>query len=561
MKDNAKSCGTHKLLLMTMILMPAVPLLLSGAVGFYSFSGVTQRFAAASIRQAALDHKKMIDDFLWERRNDLGSYLAMLPADVLTGKDLKNEVDVILSVGGVVFQDMGIIDPEGRHVAYIGPYELINKNYRDAQWYQETLKNGYYVSDVFLGYRGVPHFVIAVARYVNGEAWVLRATIDPGVFGKMVSEVNIGDSGEAYIVNKDGLLQTGRRSGGALLEQDSCVYPDQIDTLMTFTGDDGAVSYLFASALLNGGKWRLIVRQKKEEAFHSTVMAGYTVALILLIGGTIIVLLAFVISRRLLDTIREQAEAVCKLENQLLQAARLAELGEMAAGFAHEINNPLQIMKTDLALLDLNLQDIAEAKSDGNTIAEIREIAEQFQIQIGRCAAITREILRFGRQDAPQLQSIDLSTYLPKVWAMVENKASVHGVQLGCEVAPGIPKVEVDPGQLQQVMINLMNNAIYAVVERNGSQGGRIDVTTRGDERGNAVITVTDNGSGMSKDTQAKIFLPFFTTKAPGQGTGLGLSVCHSIIDSLGGELSVDSRKGEGTTFTIVIPGRTGQLP
>ena len=164
------------------------------------------------------------------------------------------------------------------------------------------------------------------------------------------------------------------------------------------------MDYLFASTLLNGGKWRLIVRQKKEEAFHSTVMAAYAVALVLLVGGAIIVSLAFVISRRLLDTLREQAEAVYKLENQLLQAARLAELGEMAAGFAHEINNPLQIMKTDLALLDLNLKDIAEAKGDSNTVPEIMEIAEQFQIQIGRCAAITREILRFGRQDAPQLQ-------------------------------------------------------------------------------------------------------------------------------------------------------------
>ncbi|MCJ2165084.1 MULTISPECIES: sensor histidine kinase [unclassified Pseudodesulfovibrio] len=557
MKKNAKSCETHKLLLTTMILMPAVPLLLSVAVGFFSFSDVTKRFAISSIRQVALDHKKMIDDFLWERRNDLESFLTMIPAESLTGAAVRDEVDAMQSVGRAVFQDMGIIGPQGRHVAYAGPYELTDKDYREAQWYLETLKNGYYVSDVFLGYRGVPHFVIAVARHVNGQAWVLRATIDPGVFGKIVNVVNIGDSGEAYIVNHDGWFQTRRRSGGALLERDTCVYPAQTDGLMTFTGEDRAVDYLFASALINGGKWRLLVRQKKEEAFHSTVMAAYAVALVLLVGGAIIVSLAFVISRRLLDTLREQAEAVYKLENQLLQAARLAELGEMAAGFAHEINNPLQIMKTDLALLDLNLKDVAEEKGDSTTIPEIMEIAEQFQIQIGRCAAITREILRFGRQDAPQLQPIDLTTYLPKVWAMVENKATVHGVQLSCEVDAGVPSIEADPGQLQQVMINLMNNAIHAVVERNGSHGGRIDVAAHGDERGNAVITVKDNGSGMSQDTLAKIFLPFFTTKAPGQGTGLGLSVCHSIIDSMGGELTVDSRKGEGATFTVVIPGKS----
>ena len=497
----------------------------------------------------------MIDGFLKERRNDLESFLSLLPPEALTGEVARQEVEAMLKSSGAAFQDMGIIGPQGTHTAYSGPYSLLGKDYRQTPWYVETLKKGYYVSDVFLGYRNVPHFVVAVVKRIDGRPWVLRATINSTVFDDIVSKVNIGDSGEAYILNEESRFQTARRSGGALLEQDAVRYPAQQGRLMTFSDEDDGEGYLIASTPLNDGKWRLLVRWKKAEALHNTVMAGYTVLLFLICGGAVIVVLAFAASRRLSDALQEKTEAVRKLEGQLLQAARLAELGEMAAGFAHEINNPLQIMKADLALFDLTLKDIALAEDEKESREELAEIASQLQLQIDRCAVITREILRFGRREAPQTQPVDLTSYLPKVWAMVENKASVHGIQLHCDVNRQVPTVEADPGQLQQVMINLVNNAIHAVVERHGSEGGEISMLARKNERGDAVITVTDNGVGMSQEHLGKIFMPFFTTKAPGQGTGLGLSVCHSIIDSMGGELTVESRKGDGTTFTVTIPG------
>ncbi|WP_394699919.1 ATP-binding protein [uncultured Pseudodesulfovibrio sp.] len=549
-------CGIHRLLLVTMIVIPAIPLLISAAIGFYSFAGASKRFSVSSIRQAAVDRAALIDEFLHERRNDLDSFMALLPVDSLHGQEALTELTSWLRSGGPVFQDMGLIDPQGRHAAYVGPFGLADKDYSDADWYRETLQNGYFISDVYLGYRKVPHFVIAVTRRIDGRVWTLRATVNPTIFGNMVGAPGLGDTGEAYILNSQGLFQTNRRSGGALLERDGYPYPPQNENLISFTGTDDDEEYLFASARLNDGKWRLIVRQKEEEAFQTVVMASYTVLFVLLCGGAVIVVLALIVSRRLSETLRGQAAAVDKLEGQLLQAARLAELGEMAAGFAHEINNPLQIMKTDLALLELTLKDVTDVCDNREACDELKEIADQFQIQIGRCAAITREILRFGRQDAPHVEDMDLADFLPKVGAMIRNKAQVNGIDVTCDVGPDVPPVIADPGQLQQVMVNLLNNAIHAVVDRHGSKGGRIEVAARGDDRGRAVITVADNGCGINQESLSKIFMPFFTTKAPGQGTGLGLSVCHSIIDALGGELTVDSTKGEGTTFTVRIPGK-----
>ncbi|MDD3310737.1 ATP-binding protein [Pseudodesulfovibrio sp.] len=554
MKSDMLFSGVHRMLFVTMLLIPAIPLLVAAGVGFYSFVKTTERFAVGTIEQSAADHRQLVNGFLNERRGDLESFLALARPEALSGKTAEAEIGAFRAVGGSAFSDMGLIDPSGVQTAYVGPYALQGKDYRQADWYVETLKKGYFISDVYLGYRNVPHFVIAVARRMNGGVWVLRATVDSALFGRIVEKVSVGDSGEAYILNNDGVLQTRRRTGGDLLEKDVFVYPAQVGGVMAFMGDVAGDDYLFASASMNDGKWRLIVRQKRDEAFESTTVAVYTVLVILLVGGAIILWLALVVSRRVVDTLKRQAEAMGKLENQLLQAARLAELGEMSAGFAHEINNPLQIMKADLALLDLDVEDLLAKGESSELCKEIKEVAEQFRLQIDRCAGITREILRFGRQDAPQLQPINLLEYLPKVGAMIQNKASVNGIAMTCEVDRSVPVIQADPGQMQQVMINLLNNAIYAVVDRHGVKGGEIAVDARADDAGNAIIRVRDNGSGMSKETMEKIFIPFYTTKAPGQGTGMGLSVCYSIIDSLGGELSVESRKGEGTTFTIKVP-------
>jgi signal transduction histidine kinase len=558
MKKDMLFSGVHRLLFVSMLVVPAIPLLLAAVIGFYSFVQTTERLAVSAILQAAVDHKVMIASFLDERRSDLESFLGLAPQDMLESPaEAQAEIEQMRQVSGSVFSDVGLIGPDGRQAAYVGPYDLAGKDYRAAPWYVETLKKGYFVSDVFLGYRNVPHFVIAVARRVHGETWVLRATVDSGLFGQIVEKVSVGDSGEAYILNSDGVLQTRRRSGGGLLDRDDFDYPPQDATVITFMGEEGDTGYLFASASMNDGKWRMVVRQKRAEAFRSTNVAGYTVLAILLVGGAVILGLAVLVSRKVVDTLKRQAEAVGKLENQLLQAARLAELGQMSAGFAHEINNPLQIMKTDLSLLDITLDDITEKGGPADLCAEAREIAEQFRIQIDRCAGITKEILRFGRQDAPQLQPIDLTAYLPKVGAMVENKAQVHGIRMQCYVDATVPVIEADPGQLQQVMINLLNNAIHAVLDRHGASGGEISIDARGSDH-KAVIRVTDNGCGIPEESLSRIFVPFYTTKAPGQGTGMGLSVCHSIVDSMGGVLSVESTRGEGTTFTITVPARKG---
>lgn len=137
---------------------------------------------------------------------------------------------------------------------------------------------------------------------------------------------------------------------------------------------------------------------------------------------------------------------------------------------------------------------------------------------------------------------------------MIKKKATVHGVTVKEDIAENTPKVHSDPGHLQQVLLNLFNNALDAVVAKHGSQGGELTVTASRGENSRVVITVEDNGTGISPENREKIFAPFFTTKPVGKGTGLGLSVCYGIIDRMGGTMEVESEKGVGSTFSIRLP-------
>ena len=279
------------------------------------------------------------------------------------------------------------------------------------------------------------------------------------------------------------------------------------------------------------------------------------VIVIMVLGGGLIVATGWLLSNRLHKQTMVAAKESEELKEQLIRAARLAELGEMAAGFAHEINNPLQIMKSELTLMEMNLEDAEKADPplEETAVAGLRDSIKQLELQIHRCARITASILKFGRYGEPERQVVGLSTIIPEVVAMLDKKASVEGVGLTVDVPLGAPRVYCDPGQLQQVLLNLLNNALDAVVQLHDTGGGRVDLSVGFDES-KVCIAIRDNGTGISDEFKDKVFSPFFTTKPVGKGTGLGLSICFGIVESMGGSIDMDSEAGRGTQFMITLP-------
>ncbi|PIE69429.1 MAG: two-component sensor histidine kinase [Deltaproteobacteria bacterium] len=551
----------RKHIVMGMILVPVIPFLMIIGVGYHYFSSSIKDNTISSMERIVRDHRDMVASFLKERRADLSFILAEYDVDELKQPETLQRVFDHLHKKSSTFVDLGVVDSQGLHVAYVGPYTLGGRVYKDTTWFKEVMAKGRYQSDVFLGFRNIPHFVIALSSTHNGQPWFIRATIDTYRFSEIVEAIRIGQTGEAYIINQDGVLQTQRWSGGRFLDKDSedVTYPDEPGAIRTYVKEDGrGMTYVYATTWIIPNKWLLVVRQNKDDAFAAFNQAAWLTLLIAVISAMGMVCLAIILSGRIEHRLRMTDKEKESLQNQLVRATRLAELGEMAAGFAHEINNPLQVMKSDHAYIELILEDMKKKgdMKEGEESHEIDQALIQIQNQIGRCAKITRSILRFGRQGKPEYKDMDLNTFLPEVVGMIEKKAAVNGIEIIRELPDKPLTIYADPGHIQQIVLNLFNNAIYAIVERHGSEGGMLGISGSHTPDGLVEIRVQDNGGGISPENQAKIFSPFFTTKPVGKGTGLGLSVCFGLVENMGGTMEVSSRQGEGTTFTLRFPSR-----
>ncbi len=300
----------------------------------------------------------------------------------------------------------------------------------------------------------------------------------------------------------------------------------------------------------------LVVRQEKKDAYRFLYTAAYINLIIMIIGLAVIIVAATFITDRILKQIEKLGREKKNLGNQLIRAAQLAEIGEMAAGFAHEINNPLQIIKSEHALIESILEDISGKMDDREKkdMDELEDSLSQIKLQVNRCSEITHAILRFGRKNEISRQTLNPCHIIPEIVHMIEKKAEVNGIEIIQYFSEHTPKFMGDPSQFQQVMLNLFNNAMAAIIERHGSKGGMLKIETGIKDEKSLTIKITDNGTGISEENLSKIFFPFFTTKPVGKGTGLGLSVCYGIIESFGGTMEVKSEDKTGTAFIIILP-------
>ena len=244
---------------------------------------------------------------------------------------------------------------------------------------------------------------------------------------------------------------------------------------------------------------------------------------------------------RMAAALQENLEEKSRIEQQISQAEKLASIGEMAAGLAHELNTPLGNIR---ALAALAGQEVQGGEADADALQQdLWDIAEQTE----KCSRIITGLLGFARQQHPQLARHEINELLEKSLALVRLRGEKKGAVIDFRAAPGCPTLRVDGHQLQQVFVNLLLNAIDAIDE-----GGTIRVETL-QRDGRLQVRISDDGMGIPAEHRSKIFNPFFTTKEVGKGTGLGLSVSYGIIQSLGGTIEVESTPGAGSTFTVTL--------
>lgn len=240
------------------------------------------------------------------------------------------------------------------------------------------------------------------------------------------------------------------------------------------------------------------------------------------------------------------------LLEQLVRAEKLAAVGELIAGVAHEINNPLTGI--------MGLAELLTKEKKANLDEDIRKDFKSIYQASERIHKIVNNLLRFSHQEAPMRKNIPVSEHIDTVLKIRDYEMKVRNIKVETNYQPDIPQIMADPSQLEQVFLNLIVNAEYAMLETGKGGTLTINVFLQGEqpEQQKVVIEISDTGSGIPADVLPKMFNPFFTTKPVGKGTGLGLSVSYGIIKEHGGEISVSNRKEGGAVFTIKLPVQRG---
>ena len=533
-------------LMILMVTVTVLPLIIMAFINHHQYQKALKSEIVQPIRILLNKTKHSFEIFLAERVSAVSFIASAYSFEDLADAKTLNRIFRVTTEEFKGFVDLGLIDISGLQVSYAGPYDLSGKSYEDQNWFHEVTVRGDYISDVFMGYRKFPHIVIAVLkRPEDGRPWILRATIDTSMFDKLIAAMGLAPDGDAFLMNYDGVLQTRSKFYGNVLDKCPIDFtPMSYETNVVNRVDSSGRQVLIAYTYFTQPAYILAVVYPKAEVLQSWYTLKSEI-FFLFIGSVVVILfliyrLSDVMVRRIRESDEKREEAFREMEH----THKLSSIGRLAAGVAHEVNNPMAIINEKAGLM----KDLVAYSENFPQKDKFLNLVQSILQSVERCSNITHRLLGFARRMEVEIETLNVNDVITEVLSFLEKETLYRNIQIRPQLAEDLPRISSDHGQLQQVFLNILNNAIAAVYD-----GGLISVTSWEPDQDTVAVSIQDNGCGMSEETLKNIFEPFFTTKKE-YGTGLGLSITYGIIKKMGGDIKVQSKKNEGSTFTVYLP-------
>jgi two-component system NtrC family sensor kinase len=533
-------------IMILMILVTIIPLSLMATINYYQYQASLKEEIISPLKILTNKTKRSFELFLEERLSTLKFITSAYSFNDLQDKKVINRILNVLKNEFEGFIDLGLIGRDGVQLSYAGPYSLLEKDYSKQSWFQEVTINGTHISDVFMGYRKFPHIAIAVQNLSDPDCcWILRATIDTKKFDALISMMELDPQSDAFIINREGILQSHSRLFGNVLESCPLIIPrGGQGTYVSEAVDNEGRDIFIAYAHFVDPQHTLVV-VKPSSLILKTWFTFRTEIFFIFVGSVLlIIIIVFKLTNTQVSRIREAEEKHEIAFRELEHSQKLSSVGRLAAGVAHEINNPLAIINQKAGLL----KDIIDSGNEFPNKDKFLGITDSILKSVDRCSVITHRLLGFARRMDVEYEVLDLNEVIQDVFGFIEKEALHRNIQLKKQFSENLPQISSDRGQLQQVFLNILTNA-YAAVE----DGGIISITTWSEDIDTVAVSIQDDGCGMNEKDINRIFEPFFTTKK-GYGTGLGLPITYGIIKKLGGKITAQSKVGEGSTFSIYLP-------
>ncbi|MGB9852135.1 MAG: sensor histidine kinase [Candidatus Kapaibacteriota bacterium] len=537
----------YKVYVSIIIIVSVTPLIILTALNYFQFRKTYEIDVISPLVKQTANIKNNLESFLEERISILKYISEFYSISSLKDKNTLGNIFQSLRNSFEGFVDIGVLDSNGLQFNYIGMYNLLGKNYKSQDWFLRTLFTGINISDVYEGYRGVPHFSISVLKNVKpNEFYIIRASINSQLLNNKIYQGNLNPETDIFIINYRGILQTNSKYFGMALEK----YPLPVPEYTANSENVKTIVYqgreLYQiSFYIKNSPFILIETTSFQSLWGNWVRNRNQLLIITILSIGLIVIVSLWGGNKFINLLKEKDLQAAKIFHEIEYTNKMASIGRLAAGIAHEINNPLAIINESAGMINDILKNVKEFPEK----EKIQKYLNTIFKNIERSSKITHQLLGFAKRMEPNITLINLAEFIAEVVEFVGKQAILKNATISIVGNNDEPiTISTDKGLLQQVFVNILNNSFEAI-----SDGGKIEISYKKIDDKKIEIKISDNGIGISEKDLPHIFEPFYTTKKE-YGTGLGLSITYGIVKKLGGDIFVESKPNVGTTFILIFP-------